>query len=145
MEESIERSAVFGEIERGKSFDVADDSFGHVAGVEQQSIGQRQGQCFHVLAHFGQQHQSPFEQGRRALFTEVALIAKELASEILRELFHRHAVVDIAGSHVDLPDAIVGSARFLNSLIHNALMPPIPVVGVKGLLEDAEFVPLSAA
>ena len=38
MQESIYRGAVFGEIERGKSLDMADDSFGHVAGVEQQFI-----------------------------------------------------------------------------------------------------------
>ena len=64
MKESIYRRTMFGEIERGKSLDMADDSFGHVAGVEQEFIDQRQRQCFHVLAHFGQQYQTTFEQGR---------------------------------------------------------------------------------
>jgi|SRR6516164_6742534 hypothetical protein len=39
MQESIYRSTMFGEIERGKSLDVANDSFGQVAGVEQHFIG----------------------------------------------------------------------------------------------------------
>jgi len=39
MQESIDWSAVFGEIERGKSLNVADDSFGHIAGVEQNLVG----------------------------------------------------------------------------------------------------------
>ena len=73
MQESIERSAVFGQFVQGKSLDVADNSFGHVTGVEQKFIGQRQGQCFHVLVPFAQQHQAMFEQGRRAFFAEIVL------------------------------------------------------------------------
>jgi hypothetical protein len=38
MEESIYRGAVVGEIERVKNLDMADDSFGHIADVEQQFI-----------------------------------------------------------------------------------------------------------
>ena len=67
---------------------MTDDGFGHVAGVEQEFIDQRHGQGFHVLAHFGQQHQTPFEQGRRALFAEIALVTEELAGEGLRQLLH---------------------------------------------------------
>ncbi len=88
MKESINRGSMFGEIERGKSLDMADNGFGHIAGVEQQFIGQCQRQCFHVLAHFGHQRQSTFEQGRRALLAEIALVAEELASEVMRELLH---------------------------------------------------------
>jgi len=33
MQERIERSAAFGKIERGKSFDMADDSFGHIVAL----------------------------------------------------------------------------------------------------------------
>jgi hypothetical protein len=42
MQESIDWSAVFGEIERGKSLEMANDSFGHIAGIEQEFIGRRQ-------------------------------------------------------------------------------------------------------
>src|SRR5215469_4062448 len=106
MKESIYRRTMFGEIERGESLDMTDDSFGHVAGVEQEFVDQRHGQGFHVLAHFGQQHQTPFEQGRGALFAEIALVAEELAGEVSGELLHRRAIVDIAGGELDRHDCI---------------------------------------
>ena len=43
MEESIEWSAVFGEVKRGKSREPADDTFGPIASVEQEFSGQRHG------------------------------------------------------------------------------------------------------
>jgi hypothetical protein len=88
---------VYGKIQREKSLDMADASFDHVAGIEQEFIGQRQGQGFHVLAQFGQPHQAAFEQGRRQLFAEIALVAEELSGETVCELFHRLTIMDIAG------------------------------------------------
>jgi hypothetical protein len=34
---------------------------------------------------------------------------------------------------------IVGPAQFLDSLIHNALMPPIPIIGVKVTYSTTSF------
>src|SRR5690349_9498928 len=111
MQESIERSAVFGETERGKSFDVADDGFSHIASIEQRSIGQGQGQSFHVLTHFGQQHQASFEHGRRAL----PFLSKQAS------LFGKNALqksstvqkVSISRPNVLTSHDMVGSAQFL--------------------------------
>jgi hypothetical protein len=41
----------------------------------------------------GPQRQATFEQGRHALFAKIALVAEELAGEILRELRHRCAAL----------------------------------------------------
>jgi hypothetical protein len=44
--------------------------------------------------------------GRRALLAEIALVTEELAGEVLHELLHRRAVVDIAGGELDGHDFI---------------------------------------
>src|SRR5689334_17493128 len=110
---------MFGEIERGKSLEMADDGFSHVAGVEQEFIDQRHGQGFHVLAHFGQQHQTPFEQGGGALFAEIALVAKELAGEVSGELFHRGAIMNVAGGELERHD-------FMEVIEHQMQLPSRP-------------------
>jgi hypothetical protein len=62
-----------GEIERGKSLEVADDSFGHVPGLEQSLVGQCHGQRLHVFAHARRQRQSLPQQPVRELFADIAL------------------------------------------------------------------------
>src|SRR5215472_2081113 len=54
MEESIYRGVVFGELERGKSLEMANDSFGHIASIEQrwQHAWLKRHKTF-ITRHFG--------------------------------------------------------------------------------------------
>jgi hypothetical protein len=84
------------QIECGKPLDVSDDGFGPIAAVEQDFIGEREWQGFHIFAHPGHQRQPTPKQSRREFLAKIALVTKELARQA-REFRHSHASWTLPG------------------------------------------------
>jgi hypothetical protein len=62
MKECIAGQAMFGQIERRKSLDVADNCFSHIGLIQQHFVDHRDGQGFHVSTHAGEEGQTTIQQ-----------------------------------------------------------------------------------
>src|SRR5215470_11199415 len=58
VQESVDRQAVFGKIERRKLLDAADNGFSHITGIEQKLVGHGKRQGFHILTHASEEGQA---------------------------------------------------------------------------------------
>src|SRR5689334_22852682 len=77
------------------------------------------GKAFMFLRTLVSSTRPPFEQGGGALFAEIALVAKELAGEVSGELFHRGAIMNVAGGELERDD-------FMEVIEHQMQLPSRP-------------------
>jgi hypothetical protein len=72
---------VFGQSERRKLFDMADDCLGNIAAIEKGFVEQGYREGFHIFAHAGHQRQASAQQFFRQFFADIALVAEQLADQ----------------------------------------------------------------
>jgi hypothetical protein len=136
MKESIYWSAMFGEIERGKSLDVAADGCGHVAGVEQHFVGHGQGQRFHVFAHAREQCRAMSQELAGQCLADIALVTFRLDRLAIaaRNAWQKSSTapqVSTSRANILTSNGFIGSAHFLGIIDLQCIMPPIPIVRVR--------------
>ena len=104
MGEGVEDRAMFRQPERGKFLDVADDRLGDVASIEQGFVEERNWQGFHVGANARHENEPSVQKLLREFLADIALVAKELAAQVLGQSWHGRCVGCIAGCQFERDD-----------------------------------------